>query len=409
MALNSFQPFDCRCRPHAPPAHPAPPGAAPAPQSCASPRNRQQSGFESRSCPGPSPHSLSALRLRSMRRVSRELAIPYPLQVSRSRSRSAAASPARSVRASRANQIADRAELRQRPALGPEPHPQPQAIVHPHQTRLHRARARSTAWSAPRPAPVPSRPRSVPPRETAPRACARARAGTQTPAPARSRPAARSCAPRPAPARDRDGPQIPDRESCPPRRAGAALRKASTKSRGTSAVSPSGLWNSMPSTGQPHCRPSARVTCSSLALRCRDQPVAQPAAARRPLRRQAPRADRWCVIQPCSSMDQTQRNAVAVALRARCPARPSPGRAPLPPAPPCTPAEQHHPPSKTGVSRRRHRRSQPEPQRGLAQVAKMPALEQAGSGDRAMPAAADARIGSRPLRLPAAAGELRAD
>jgi hypothetical protein len=35
--------------------------------------------------------------------------------------------------------------------------------------------------------------------------------------------------------------------------------------------------------------------------------------------------------------------------------------------------EQHHPPSKSGVSRRRQMRSQPDPQWGLAQVEKMPA------------------------------------
>ena len=176
--------------------------------------------------------------------------------------------------------------------------------MHPHQPRLDRARPLDRLGQRMRRPPVPRRPRSAPRRETCAPACARAPAGRATPAPARSRRAVRSSARRPAPAPDRDAPQIPDTATLPAATRRGSAPKASTKSRGISGgQAPAGRETRSGSTGQLHCRPSARSPAARSTALLAHQPVAQPPAPGRLLRLERA-AQLAGVIQPCSSISR---------------------------------------------------------------------------------------------------------
>ncbi len=85
-------------------------------------------------------------------------------------------------------------------------------------------------------------------------------------------------------------------------------------------------------------------------------------------------APRSCagVIQPCSSISRPSGTRWrCVSSRATAPVQ-FPAHRGLQPLPACTPAEQLHPPSNTGVERLRQTCSQPERQAGLAQVSRSP-------------------------------------
>ena len=69
----------------------------------------------------------------------------------------------------------------------------------------------------------------------------------------------------------------------------------------------------MPSTGQPHCRPRARVTSSSLTLRWRTSHSPQLAAPCRPLRRQSGAQVLLC-NPALLEHGQAERNAMPMAL-----------------------------------------------------------------------------------------------